>query len=208
MSATPRTMADALAALGVSPGRVLMDPPPGTATEADLIAWNERPDRVVRCELVDGMLVLKDLIPPETDAGQRLAAVLNAFLEREPVGVVAGAGAFAWFAADRLSLPDVSVVVFGRRPDPARVVPNVVVEVLCGWNTRRDVDRKLGEYFAAGVELVWQIDPDTRSAAAYTSPTAVTAVPPGGALDGGTVLPGLVIPLAGLFAGFEPPAAA
>ncbi len=209
-----RTAADLSADLGVAPERVLMDPPPGTATEADLIAWNERWDRSGLCELVDGILVEKPMGLPEAYLAVELAFLIRLYLQSNPVGFLAGADAPIRFAPGRVRLPDVSFVSWVRRPERtvprnpvSDLVPNLAVEVLSPSNTRREMADKRAEYFAAGVELVWQIDPDTRSAEVYTSPTAVAAVPPGGALDGGAVLPGLSIPLARLFAGLDPPPA-
>jgi Uma2 family endonuclease len=52
------TLAELLSQLGdVSPIRVVMEPAPGTATEADLLESLDRTDRL--CELVDGTLVDK-----------------------------------------------------------------------------------------------------------------------------------------------------
>jgi len=50
------------------------------------------------------------------------------------------------------------------------------------------------------VTLVWYIDPATRSARVYTSPSAVTVVEQDGLLDGGSVLPGFQLSLRELFA--------
>ena len=53
-------MADLLRRLGNIPAhRVRLHPPPGTATEKDLIRNNESLFRTAICELVDGTLVEK-----------------------------------------------------------------------------------------------------------------------------------------------------
>lgn len=53
-----RTLADLLERLGgIAADRVLFQPSPGRATEADLIDVGRREDRL--CELVDGVLVEK-----------------------------------------------------------------------------------------------------------------------------------------------------
>ena len=62
------------------------------------------------------------------------------------------------------------------------------------------MERKLREYFLAGVRLVWMIDPSKRTAEVYTAPDAPAAhLDETQALDGGDVLPGFTLPLAGLF---------
>ncbi len=210
----PRYVADVLADWGIPPERMLMDPPPGTATEADLVAWNERQDWNGLCELVAGTLVEKPMGFPEGHVAAQLIFLVQLFLEDHRIGILAGPDAPTRFAPDQIRLPDVTFVALARLPGGmiprdavSRIPPNLVVEILSPSNTRAEMAQKRTEYFAAGVELVWQVDPDTRSAEVYTSPTAVTAVPPDGSLDGGTVLPGLSIPLARLFAGFDPPPA-
>lgn len=60
--------------------------------------------------------------------------------------------------------------------------------------------RKRREYFAAGVLLVWEIDPRTRTAAVYTATDRVTVRAEAQTLDGGDVLPGFTLPLRDLFA--------
>jgi Uma2 family endonuclease len=59
---------------------------------------------------------------------------------------------------------------------------------------------KRQDYFTAGVQLVWEIDPAARTATVFTSPTAATRLGPAEALQGGEVLPEFVLPLAQLFA--------
>ena len=66
-------------------------------------------------------------------------------------------------------------------------------------NTRREMERKRKDYFTAGVRLVWQIDPDKRSAEVFTAPDNPTAVGPDGELDGADVLPGFKLSLKRLF---------
>jgi hypothetical protein len=56
--ATIETLADLLEQLGgIAPERVRFRPPPGTATEKDMLEVEAHEDRL--CELVDGVLVEK-----------------------------------------------------------------------------------------------------------------------------------------------------
>lgn len=103
-------------------------------------------------------------------------------------------------------IPDVVFVAWDRLPGrrvPRKpipdLVPNLAVEVLSASNTEREMLRKVGEYFRFGVELVWLIDPQDRTARVYHSPTEVKVLGEHDALDGGTVLPGFELPLADLF---------
>ena len=59
--------------------------------------------------------------------------------------------------------------------------------------------RKRREYFAAGVRLVWEVDPRARTVAVYEVPDQPTILEVGQTLEGGQVLPGFALPLADLF---------
>ena len=75
------------------------------------------------------------------------------------------------------------------------LIPNLAVEVLSVSNTKREIDRKIGEYFRVGVQLVWVIDPPTRTAEVYTAPDQWTELTEKQSLDGGAVLPGFSLSL-------------
>jgi Uma2 family endonuclease len=59
--------------------------------------------------------------------------------------------------------------------------------------------RKRQDYFAAGVQIVWQVDPTTRTVEVFTAPAQSTVLHAVQALEGGTVFPGFTFPLAALF---------
>jgi Uma2 family endonuclease len=65
------------------------------------------------------------------------------------------------------------------------------------------MQRKLQDYFAAGVRLVWYVDPRTRTATVYTGPEQCTLFGESDVLSGGDVLPGFGLPLRALFAEIE-----
>ena len=72
--------------------------------------------------------------------------------------------------------------------------------MLSAGNTPGEMTLKVADYFAAGTSLVWIINPATRSADVYTSPTDVHRLKPAQSLDGGNVLPGFKLLLKDLFA--------
>ena len=51
------------------------------------------------------------------------------------------------------------------------------------------------EYFAAGVQVVWQGDPNTRTVEVFTTPDQSTGLHEAQTLEGGAVLPGFSLPL-------------
>jgi Uma2 family endonuclease len=93
----------------------------------------------------------------------------------------------------------------GRIPDAAvpQLVPDLAVEVLSEGNTKKEMARKRGECFDAGVRLVWVVDPEALTVAVYTGPEQATVLAKGQTLDGGDVLPGFTLPLTDLFSPIE-----
>ncbi len=79
-----------------------------------------------------------------------------------------------------------------------------MIEMVNRWVTAAEIERKMRDYFAAGVRLGWVIDPKTRTAKVYTSAKRGKDLDATGTLDGGNVLPGFKLPLADLFAATRP----
>lgn len=184
--------------------RIRHDPEPGTATEEDVVSLQEREDRLY--ELVDGVLVEKTMGSPESLLAGLLLTYLNMFVLPRKTGFVLGPDGMWRLRAGLVRLPDVAYFAWedapgGRFPRGAmiRIPPRLAVEVLSPSNTSREMDEKLHDYFTAGVQLVWFIDPATKTAQVFTSPDAVIVLDATQALDGGDVLPGFTLPLATLF---------
>ena len=55
--------------------------------------------------------------------------------------------------------------------------------------------RKLGEYFEAGVRLVWMVDMRKRTVRVSTAVDQSVLIKEGQSLDGGAVRPGFLLPL-------------
>lgn len=197
------SVADLIEKLDIPAARIHILPAPGTATEADVQRIADHEDRLF--ELIDGVLVEKAMGLDEAELAVLIAHFLHSYLETHGRGHVYDADAAMRILGRQIRIPDVSFVSTERRgrgklaPIPA-LVPNLAVEVLSATNTTKEMERKLHEYFEAGVELVWYVDPETKSARLFTSPTEVVTIDESGALDGGRVLPGLKIPLRELFA--------
>jgi Uma2 family endonuclease len=206
------TLEDLLERLGgISPRRVLFDPPPGTATVKDVIRHRDGPRRRL-VELVDGTLVEKAMGYSESMVASKLVRLLGTFAEDvHKLGVVTGPDGTIKVLQKLVRIPDVAFVAWDRFPNrqvPSakvpEVVPNLAVEVLSEGNTRREMERKLKEYFLAGVELVWFVDPEERTVTVYTSPDESETLSEKGTLSGGAVLPGFAVPVAELFASLPP----
>jgi Uma2 family endonuclease len=198
-----RTVADLLHRLGdVPPDRVRFDPVPGTATVAD-VAYSENKG----CELIEGTLVEKVMGLRESLLAIFLGGLLGPFVRRQNLGILTGSDGTYEVLSGLVRLPDLAFVSWDRLPGrriPDEPVPNVVpdlaVEILSASNTLGEMSRKRGEYFRAGVRLVWEIDPRARTVRVYTSANTYTDLTAGDTLDGAPVLPGFTLPLAQLFA--------
>jgi len=89
-----------------------------------------------------------------------------------------------------------------REPIPS-LAPDLAVEVLSEGNTEGEMQRKLYDYFTAGIRLVWYIDPRSRTAKAYTAVDQSVPVGQNESFSGGEVLPGFELPLNDVFARAE-----
>lgn len=203
------TAAELLKKLGGIPAeRLLLDPPPGTATEKDVLAVEQREGRI--CELVDGVLVEKAMGLAESFLALEIAFLLQLFLKKHNLGILAGADGTLRLWPGLVRIPDVSFISWNQLPKrkiPKKAIPDLypdlAVEVLSRKNTKGEIDRKLHEYFRAGTRLAWVVDPRKRTVRVYTAPDQSHVLTEDQSLDGGDVLPGLNVPLREVFAQLE-----
>lgn len=209
------TFADVLDRVGnVPPHRVLLNPPPGTATELDLLDSTYTGDR--GCELVNGVLVEKTMGFREDYLAASLIILFGRYLESNNIGAVAGSQGLIRFKIGLVRVPDVSFIRWDsvddtdeiENPDGAflEVAPDFVVEVLSPSNSTNEMAMKLDEYSKAGVKLVWYVDPDRKEVAVFPNAKASArkVVGLGEVLDGGTVLPGFRLAVKEIFASRAP----
>jgi Uma2 family endonuclease len=199
------TVGDLLRRLGNVPARrVRMVPTPGTATEKDLLLILDRDN--IPCELVEGTLVEKAMGYEEAEIALLIGTLLNNFVRPRKLGIVAGSDGTLRLFHGLVRIPDVSYISWASMPGGKRprvpipsLAPDLAVEVLSKGNTKAEMNRKLGEYFAAGVRLVWLVDARKRTVRVYTSVDRFTTLSQDEDLDGGEALPGFRVPVAGLF---------
>lgn len=199
------TLSHVVAALPDIPlSRIRLSPLPGTATEADVIAVRGKDKSL--CEMIDGVLVEKAKGAYESLLALEIATLLKAFVKQHDLGVVLGADGMLRLVANQVRIPDACFIawaqlpgrVFPRQPIPS-LYPDLAVEVLSESNTRAEMQRKLADYFQAGTQLVWYLDPQRQEMTVYTSPSDSKVVDRHGVLDGGKLLPGLALPVAEIF---------
>jgi Uma2 family endonuclease len=199
-SSTAQTVADLWDQLGQVPlERILLNPPPGTANEQDLLDLLDGDEKRL-CELVDGVIVEKPMGLYESVVATSIIRLMTPYFQQKNPGIVAGPDAPYRLLKGIMRLPDVSVVLWSRFSDRRNwikelpnVIPDLAIEVLSSSNTRKEMDRKLREYFAARTELVWYIDPQKRTAVAFTSPTESILHNENERLDASPVLPGFSV---------------
>jgi len=203
------TVADLLAHFGpIAHRRIRQDPSPGSATEQDVIDIHDREKRLY--ELVDGVLVEKAMGMQESFLAAYLVQLLGEFARLHSLGFVLGADGMARLAPGLVRIPDVSFISW--RHFPARRVPRVpllnfgpdlAIEVLSPSNTPQEMSRKLHDYFAAGVQLVWYVDPAARTVEVFTAANQSLVLREDQTLTGEPVLPGFSLALRELFAELE-----
>jgi len=200
-----RTADELWESLGCVPlNRVIVDPPPGRATEADVIRLDAKEDRI--CELIDGTLVEKPMGYLESQIAIRIAYLLSAFIVPRKLGFITGEAGMMRILKGRVRIPDVAFVSAARFPDgksprgpiPA-IAPDLAVEVLSESNTRMEMSIKLQEYFTAGTRLVWYVDPKSKSVDVYTAADRMETLAGDAILTGGDVLPGFQTPVSAIF---------
>jgi Uma2 family endonuclease len=202
----PRRLQEVLDDLGgVPPSRILMSPAPGLATETDAIRLNER--KQVLCELIDGTLVEKSMGYARSILAVFLARLLDEFAEEHGLGVVSGADGYLRLLPGLLRAPDVAFATWKRVPEGTLpslvplpgVVPELVVEVLSDGNTPGEMARKRDDYFRAGVFVVWEVDPRSRTVVVYRPEEPPRTLASGDVLEANEILPGFQVTIDRLF---------
>ena len=172
-------------------------------------------DDVERYEVIDGVRVEREPMGAfETVLASWLCHLLNSFAAGKKLCLAVSEVLFVLNAQRNLRRrPDVAFVSYARWPTPVmaresawNVVPDLAVEVVSPSNLAEEIDRKMTDYFHAGVRLVWVFYPDSGRVYVYQSPTQVSIVERTGTLDGGEVLPGLQLPMAQLYEAVTRPA--
>jgi Uma2 family endonuclease len=154
-------------------------------------------------EMVDGQLVEHQMGARSSWVGGAIHALMFTFCQANRLGYVFPADTAYRCFANRKTVrkPDVSFVARGRLPNEEppegeiRIPPDLAVEVVSPNDTVYELDRKVEEYLAAGVRLVWVINPEVRLALIHRLDRSVVKVRDSGELDGEDVVRGFRCPL-------------
>jgi Uma2 family endonuclease len=199
LSAPPETVAELLKRLDdIPPSRIRLQPPPGAATEQDVIEAEAKTGRL--CELVEGVLVEKAMGYYEDLLGSVLIQLIGPFARQHKLGFVLGAAGMMRPRPGLVRMPDVAFYAWSQFPNRRLPrgqilgrIPELAVEILSPKNTKREMDRKRGEYFEGGAQFVWQVYPRKQRVRVYTAVDQFDEFGEDQTLTGGAVLPGFTL---------------
>ncbi len=128
-------------------------------------------------EFIDRKLEKKEMATAKhSGIATRLTIKLGIFLEKNNLGRVYGDNTNFQIGANK-RIPDVSFVLAKKIPptgEPLDIwnpAPDLAIEVISPSERHNKVERKIREYFDAGVTQVWKIVPEFKTLTIYFSPT-------------------------------------
>jgi len=164
-------------------------------TPDDLLALPDRND----FELVNGELVERNMSGLSSYVATEINSLVRNFVREHKLGIVLQSDCgYQCFAEDanRVRKPDGSFIRVGRitREELSqgyiRVAPDLVIEVVSPHDTKYEVDVKIEELLAAGVRLVWVLNPETGTIDVHRLDGTVGKLHQRDELSGEDVLPG------------------
>lgn len=194
----------------------LSSAPPGTnlsprlLTVADLaVLPSELPSGPVLYELDNGRLVL---LPAHTDTHGavecNVAAEMKLQGEWRGLGKArcGGVGVVLWrnpdrvVGADAVFIAAASLSIRHSLEGYLETIPDLVVEVRSKNDTDAEVRRKVNDYLAVGVRVVWVPDPAAQTVTVYRPGQQPQVLTPADALTVDDVIPGFRMPVTDVFA--------
>lgn len=178
-------------------------------TADDLLHLPDAPDG--RCyELVEGRLY--ELPPPSPRHGHvtsNVAFLLETHIRQFRLGrVMAGDTGFILARdPDTVRGPDVAYLSYERFAADEKLplhygdmIPELAVEVVSPSETRRYLQQKTEEWLAAGVRVVWLVDPRTTQVSIHSADQDTVVLHSDDMMDGSPVLPGFTCRVSDFFA--------
>ncbi len=158
-------------------------------------------------ELDDGVLKELPVGAESEQVAYELLRRLGNFLEGTGLGMAISQNIGLQIFPDRpqrLPRPDGSFIRAGRLPGNRlpkgflTIAPDMVMESISPNELAGYTMQKIQEYLSVGVQLVWVLFPESRSATVYRADGTASVIPPEGALDGEDVIPGFRCELAAI----------
>jgi Uma2 family endonuclease len=185
------------------------DPPPDYSprlfTVADLaVLPSDLPSGPVLYELHHGRLLT---MPPPGDVHGAIEANLAAALKYQgeyrglgkarsgEVTIVLGRNPDHVFGADAGFIAKSSLPIRRSSEGYLETIPDLVVEVRSKNDTMAALERKAADYLAAGVRVVWVVDPGARAVTEYRRDTVARVFAENETLTVEDVIPGFQLPV-------------
>ncbi|MGI8641131.1 MAG: Uma2 family endonuclease [Pyrinomonadaceae bacterium] len=156
-------------------------------------------------EFVNGKLKKKEMATAKHSGIATIITVeLGIFLKKNKIGRVYGDNTLFQIGENK-RIPDVSFVSTKKIPptgeplDIWNFAPDLAVEVISPSETHNKVERKIREYFDAGVIQVWKIVPEFKTLTIYFSPTETKILTEKDELTCEEILPDFRLPLSEIF---------
>src|ERR1051325_818109 len=147
-------------------------------------------------ELVDGKLRTRPTGAKSSWIGGRIHGFLFTFLAENPIGhIFISACGYICFPKNTLRKPDVSFIKLGRLEGEVipsgwlQIPPDLAVEVLSPGDVAEEMDEKVQQYLQAGVRLVWEVHPASKTVYAHRGDGTTTAIKGSSELSGEDVVP-------------------
>ncbi len=188
---------------------VTLDPPRRLLTVADLAALPaELPSGPVYYELDNGRLII---MPPPGDIHGAVETKFAGALLYEgekrglgkarcgEVGIVLWRNPDRVVGADAVFITNASLPIRESPEGYLETIPELVVEVRSKNDSRAEVERKVADYHRAGVRLVWDANPATRTVTAYRNGATPVTLTESDTLTAEDLLPGFKLPVADVF---------
>ena len=159
-------------------------------------------------ELVDGQLVEVNVSNLSSFVATKTSTRLDNYCSTNDLGEVFGSDAYYECFPDRprhARKPDVSFIRKARLPADwfeqgyFRIAPDLAVEVISPGDSAYEVDEKITELLDAGVQLVWEINPEERIVFVHRGDRPILKLKENVLLDGEDVIQGFSCRVGDLF---------
>jgi Uma2 family endonuclease len=170
-------------------------------TDEDVMAL----PHIGKTELVHGKVIMSPAGFEHGNLGTRLGAALLEHADGHGLGAVVDSSTGFRLPGGDVRSPDVAFVA-AERLAGRRVTgffpgaPDLAVEIISPSDLPSEMADKIHQYFAAGTQLVWVVDPLRQTVTVHGTSGAPHVLTSGDAIDGGDVLPGFRYPVSKLFA--------
>ncbi len=156
-------------------------------------------------EFIDGKLEKREM-PTAKHSGvaTRFAIEIGIFLKKHKIGRVYGDNTLFTIGANK-RIPDMAFVsnekipATGEPMDIWSFAPDLAVEVISPSERHNKVERKISDYFEAGVRQVWKIVPESKTLTVYFSATETKTLKEQDELTCEEILPEFRLKLSDIF---------